>query len=956
MSTGTITPGESFAQSKELRTPKTPTGSQEPNPLQDPPSPSPSNEDLEADPPTRIKWRVKGPLYEGPVQSGPKTLFGPQSFISARRRKLVRQYLLWKERRDLFLSLAEMFFNRSTNARPKMLSREAEGYYQSILTQLDSVLTLVRGRPFNSSLDTPLGYHIDEHEYHILLTMLEGAYKDHLHTIRELNLSTPSLPVWIGDEQPQSIWEEHEAELFSVCFREDVENYLAFLWDIPSIYEGTYSSGIQTFISPDMVHSKDVVQREALYSQHSQAVLMVMERRNQTEEVLSSISRKQSQKKGKVKQVSQVPHREEAWLQGEDDMSEIRKGQVSTVSHKSRPSVTFTSPYGNIPSRISDSDVLKEMFEDDQPPRKRRETIFHHLPETPLKYPTETSYSSQVPIETSKGDENLFTELPSSFGKIPQPSRKSFGTPSRPPGPPGGDPGDGSDGEGPGGPKRNPFPRKPYVSNSKPMQETTKDSKLEAYFDNKLRPDIVPEWDGDSDTLASWILKVNHLARRSDTIFKQLGEIVPLRMRASAEKWFFSLPLSYRQEISTDWKTLKNAIGSFYMNRAWLDKQKARASNASFRESGYNSESPSEYYIRKSELLRLVNKLTDSELILEVMAGAPEYWSAILDIQRYETAVDFQTAIKYHESALAHPPFSVQTSGLERRIRALEIGQQKPSTGGGKGNYFKKPAIRTYLIGTSPNTSKPPFPKDDSNVSKKATPESRGARPCRHCGSGKHWDYECKHATKGMKIARTRIATSTSDDTDAQEEYDDLYYNLESDTEDEEDVTCNSVQASGTPSEEPDEESEATVNCTKVQALSLGIKSSNTKKVIMESSRSQDISKKKDLNHATDSEDENNENCKKRKKNLPLDSSMFRRKKKKEANKSEDESGQLPEIYEPPGEILQLTRTMARPPGCSFLGAKATTTDVWLGEYGKNPQSLIADSGSDISLISQDAL
>jgi len=33
-------------------------------------------------------------------------------------------------------------------------------------------------------------------------------------------------------------------------------------------------------------------------------------------------------------------------------------------------------------------------------------------------------------------------------------------------------------------------------------------NKQEAYFDNKLRPDIVPEWDRNPDTLAQWILKV----------------------------------------------------------------------------------------------------------------------------------------------------------------------------------------------------------------------------------------------------------------------------------------------------------------------------------------------------------------------------------------------------------------------------------------------------------------
>jgi hypothetical protein len=68
---------------------------------------------------------------------------------------------------------------------------------------------------------------------------------------------------------------------------------------------------------------------------------------------------------------------------------------------------------------------------------------------------------------------------------------------------------------------------------------------LEAYFDNKLRPELVPEWDGNPDTLAHWILKVNHLSQSSATVSNQLGRIIPLRLRQSAEHWFFSLPLSY---------------------------------------------------------------------------------------------------------------------------------------------------------------------------------------------------------------------------------------------------------------------------------------------------------------------------------------------------------------------------------------------------------------------------
>ena len=137
-----------------------------------------------------------------------------------------------------------------------------------------------------------------------------------------------------------------------------------------------------------------------------------------------------------------------------------------------------------------------------------------------------------------------------------------------------------------------------------------------------------------------------------------MGEIIPLRLRKGAEKWFFSLPLSYHQEASRNWETIKDMIGAYYMNHAWLDRQKARAKCASFRESGYSYETLSEYYVQKAELLRLVSKLSDSELIMEVMNGAPAFWHTVIDAQRCETAVEFQSAIKYHEESLSSAPFS----------------------------------------------------------------------------------------------------------------------------------------------------------------------------------------------------------------------------------------------------------------------------------------------------------
>jgi hypothetical protein len=54
--------------------------------------------------------------------------------------------------------------------------------------------------------------------------------------------------------------------------------------------------------------------------------------------------------------------------------------------------------------------------------------------------------------------------------------------------------------------------------------------------------------------------------------------------------------------------------------------------------------------------------------------------------------------------------------------------------------------------------------------------------------------------------------------------------------------------------------------------------------------------------------------------------------------------------------IVTLKRRQARPPGCTFLGAKAITTPVHLMSEDSQLMELVIDSGSDITLISENCL
>ena len=88
-------------------------------------------------------------------------------------------------------------------------------------------------------------------------------------------------------------------------------------------------------------------------------------------------------------------------------------------------------------------------------------------------------------------------------------------------------------------------PKIPLRSSKRPPSNPIK-SKEEGttkvyHFDMKLKPETVPTWDGNENTLARWVEKVGQLADTSPDIFRELGKIIPRRFTNSAETWYYSI-------------------------------------------------------------------------------------------------------------------------------------------------------------------------------------------------------------------------------------------------------------------------------------------------------------------------------------------------------------------------------------------------------------------------------
>lgn len=496
-------------------------------------------------------------------------------------------------------------------------------------------------------------------------------------------------------------------------------------------------------------------------------------------------------------------------------------------------------------------------------------------------------------------------------------------------------------------PSKKPTPP-PAPSTSPPT--TTTSAPRDYHFDLKLKRDEVPTWDGNADLLARWIDKVNTLSKRSDGVHKELGSIIPTRFKGAAELWYYSIPSSIRTDLEKSWSTMRKAISNYWMSHAWLEDQKQKADKARYRQPGHERESPSEYVIRKLELLRLTSNKSDSGTIRAIMEESPDPWSSILQPQFQKTILEFQNSVKYHEESLIRAAAPLVALPVAHSSNSNRFN---PSP-----RFFRKAAVN--LVGWA-KTIAPQFPKDDSTISKGKTPEMAGARPCRHCGSSKHWDNDCKHSRKGERLARTNFASITQDELDAQAAYDELYYQYDesdndSSAQNEQDfrkpLQITSLLSSSTYPGANSDESNADLKGNSGSYESLGMSNASSTGIHLNGPLPPTTCSTLPPRHERRRAER--EDRKLQSKNLaPSSKPALNRRTRRQLAKDiarvhytvlDAKNGNKP--------VVELKKYLARPPGCSFLGSKATSVPITVNSIDSNHSSIIVDSGSDITLVS----
>lgn len=270
------------------------------------------------------------------------------------------------------------------------------------------------------------------------------------------NAPVPELPRWgpLGD--PNTFWLLNEFEILGACYRREVECYLAYLSRHHQFLPmgskktkkdnpGKRSGGEKAGNEPETPRTSTPRRRTALERDDG---YRTPGRVGWNQEIEESIG------------------------------SSVETVRAQRKAHRSqRFSDTFFAP------TATSSATMRELFG-----RTQRE-LPAHIPEE----------DEDEGNEPEDGDEE---DSPPPA----QPIREG-----NPPDPGDGDDDDDDDGNGPGNgrtPSRKPTPpnkpsRTPKIAAAKPVASD------ELKFDTKLKRELIPEWDGDTDVLAHWILRIN---------------------------------------------------------------------------------------------------------------------------------------------------------------------------------------------------------------------------------------------------------------------------------------------------------------------------------------------------------------------------------------------------------------------------------------------------------------
>ena len=458
-------------------------------------------------------YPFKGPLIAAPLENVLVVPGKPlKNFKVAKRWREVKLDPELSLRREIILSIGEVYLDRTNVPSARVLHRHAYGFFKDELALLESALL---GHPGRVSARSSIGYYLDPWKYKRLQSALSRLLVERQNEFQQLRLPTPPLPTLPSQWSSDSLWSSGELEVVCVTLREDVENFLAYCWDVVAKFNGSWRPPKDDFASPAFLDisetsmdpelvkirlyaSQSSIQRKmAADRRFDEAKAPVVRESPAPEPVAPShttrpVSHAQNPAVSmSTRETSSVP-RTSFEIASEFDPEQIRREQSTVYGRGPRPSL-FNSPYRQDPSKLTGSTVMDDMFY--TPPSIQR-TISTNQPD-PSRVSNRTHGASgggaPPPGGEPPDDDDSSGPPHAPRPSLPRPSLPHNNDGSGHPGGSGGGPPDGGDDGGGGGYEHLPdwgdSPNQGSHNSNAPATQ----NKLEPYFDTKLRPELVPE-------------------------------------------------------------------------------------------------------------------------------------------------------------------------------------------------------------------------------------------------------------------------------------------------------------------------------------------------------------------------------------------------------------------------------------------------------------------------------
>jgi hypothetical protein len=175
-------------------------------------------------------------------------------------------------------------------------------------------------------------------------------------------------------------------------------------------------------------------------------------------------------------------------------------------------------------------------------------------------------------------------------------------------------------------------------------------------IDPKLKVDNLPEWDGAHHTAIDYFWDVGQLTSLGGWMPEALAYWLPTRLKkgSSIHGWFTTLSGIRQSQMRGHYMAYLQVIKEKFLGKHWQLVMNTQFEQQSFRQEGYERESPQTFIMRRIKFTRILANADDGGplKVFIVMRKAPLTWSTIIVLENITSSEDLYKKVNDHWEAL----------------------------------------------------------------------------------------------------------------------------------------------------------------------------------------------------------------------------------------------------------------------------------------------------------------